>query len=192
LLETDDEFKKDVSNITGQKLLNNLTTIQTRDALLGLADSEMLRELVARRQWERRRSAGIYKASAQLQSGLSRFAEYLKCFSDLIEIVKAADQQYGGMACATLSIFLVVGTLAHRLCAADDSQMVQNKSKREETLIRTMDLLYRQIPQVTRLCNFQPSMEIATVVVNYYVKTIEFARLSQKYFSRPSACEHRF
>ena len=45
---------------------------------------------------------GYRKASAKLQSALSRFKDYLNAYSGLVDIAIQADQQYGGLAYAIL------------------------------------------------------------------------------------------
>jgi hypothetical protein len=108
LLESNDDFKKDVSKLVGRRTLDDMTYFQTKDALLGLASSEVLRARVAHRQWKLKRSSGLGKASSKLQSAFSRFKDYLNAYSSLVDIAKEADSQYGGLAYATLSAFLIV------------------------------------------------------------------------------------
>lgn len=108
LLKSNDDFKKGVSKLVGQRTVDDMTYFQTKEALLGLASSEVLRARVAHRQWKLKRGSGVGKASAKLQSALSRFKDYLNAYSGLVDIARQADQQYGGLAYATLSAFLIV------------------------------------------------------------------------------------
>lgn len=58
-----------------------------------------------------RREKGRKKASADVQRFANTFAEFLQCYSPVLELVKAADNQFGGVAVQTLSLLLVVSTL---------------------------------------------------------------------------------
>jgi len=108
LLDSDDTFKRDLANIAGQRLLDDMVSFKTQEALLGLATSEVLRARVAHRQWQLQRTTGLRKVSTRVQSALMRFKEYMDCYSGLVDIVKQADQKFGGLAYSTLSVFLVV------------------------------------------------------------------------------------
>jgi hypothetical protein len=99
---------EELSKVASQRMLDDVYSFQTKEILLGLASSEVLRARVTERQWHLRRSSGVQKASTQLQSALRRFKQFLECYSGLVEIIKQADTQYGGLAYATLSVFLVV------------------------------------------------------------------------------------
>jgi hypothetical protein len=77
---------------------------------LGLADSDIIRALVAHGQWSLRRHRGAHLIPTKFQSALKVFKDYLQRFSGLVNIVQQADNQFGGLAYSTLSIFLAVGT----------------------------------------------------------------------------------
>ena len=49
-----------------------------------------------------------HKASRHVQSFATKFSAFLESYSGIVEIVKGADQQYGGLAYGTLSMFLIV------------------------------------------------------------------------------------
>lgn len=100
-------------------MLDDVYTFQTKEVLLGLASSEVLRARVTQRQWGLQRGSGVRKASTQIQSALRRFRQYLQCYSGLVEIVKQADEQYGGLAYGTLSLLLVVWKAGSRLFDLD-------------------------------------------------------------------------
>lgn len=57
-----------------------------------------------------RREKGKKKASTHVQRFANTFAEFLQCYSPVLELVKAADHQFGGIAVQTLSLLLVVST----------------------------------------------------------------------------------
>ena len=63
----------------------------------------------SRSRWKEDRQRSSRKAGVALQRWLNAFAGFLESYSGIVEVVKAADQQYGGLAYGTLSILLGVG-----------------------------------------------------------------------------------
>ncbi len=57
-----------------------------------------------RNKWVKNRS----KASRHVQNFATKFSGFLESYSGIVEVVKGADQQYGGLAYGTLSVFLIV------------------------------------------------------------------------------------
>jgi len=55
-----------------------------------------------------RRKKGGKQVSSHVQRFAKTFSDFLMCYSSVVEIVKAADNQLGGVAVQTLSLFLVV------------------------------------------------------------------------------------
>jgi hypothetical protein len=70
---------------------------------------EGLRKALTSRRWKEDRQRSSRKAGVALQKWLNAFAGFLESYSGIVEVVKAADQQYGGLAYETLSILLGVG-----------------------------------------------------------------------------------
>ena len=48
------------------------------------------------------------KASQHVQDFATKFSRFLESYSGIVEVLKGVDQQYGGAAYGTLSIFLIV------------------------------------------------------------------------------------
>jgi hypothetical protein len=46
--------------------------------------------------------------SVKLQRFLTRMSEFLECYSGIVEILRCADMQYGGVAYGTISALLIV------------------------------------------------------------------------------------
>ena len=68
------------------------------------------------RSWGIKRSTGGRKVGTGIQSFMTTFSEFLESYSGIVELVKAADNQYGGLAYGTLSLFLSVSrTMSTRL-----------------------------------------------------------------------------
>jgi len=53
------------------------------------------------------------KASINVQNLMSKFSDFLACYSGTVEIVKGAGQQYGAMAYRIMSLLLTVSCCAH-------------------------------------------------------------------------------
>ena len=51
----------------------------------------------------------IVKVGKATQTFASNFSSFLQAYSGIIEIMKGADQQYGGVAYSALSLLLIVG-----------------------------------------------------------------------------------
>lgn len=69
----------------------------------------LARATEARKTWLGARS----KRSSNIQTFGARFCEFLTCYSGIVEVVKGADQQYGGIAYGTMSILFTVGRSSH-------------------------------------------------------------------------------
>lgn len=80
------------------------------------ADVESLRGLVsnclgraqAQQEESRSRPSIIRKVGKKTVVFANNFSGFLQAYSGIVEIMKAADQQYGGIAYGTLSLFLIV------------------------------------------------------------------------------------
>ncbi len=60
--------------------------------------------------WSAKRKKGLRKLPTLLQTFMTRFADFLEAYSGIVEIVKQADSQYGGLAYSTVSLLLLVCT----------------------------------------------------------------------------------
>jgi hypothetical protein len=86
-----------------------------------------------RKVWTDDRQSSKRKA---FQEGMTTFANFLEHFSGVVEVVKAADEQYGGLAYGTLSVFVSVFV---------------NKTKKEEGLVEGFDELSYAFPRLETL-----------------------------------------
>lgn len=55
-----------------------------------------------------KRSKGVHKAATSVKTFVLNFDGFLSGFSGVVDIVKRADEQFGGLATSTLSIFYAV------------------------------------------------------------------------------------
>ena len=61
---------------------------------------------------DEKRGKGAKQISSEIQQFAKTFADFLGCYSQIVDIVKEADTQFGGVAIQTLSLLLVVGLRA--------------------------------------------------------------------------------
>ena len=96
---TDDALKSDIAVYQGSDQLD-----------IPLEAFQLLEEADKRRMsWSTQRKTGLRKAGSSVQKFLNTFSAFLESFSGIVGIVKAAGNQYGGLAYSTLSILLKVG-----------------------------------------------------------------------------------
>jgi hypothetical protein len=57
------------------------------------------------------RGKGVKKVAAKVEKFAITFAGFLDAYSGIVEVLKCADSQYGGLAYGTLSLFFIVGLL---------------------------------------------------------------------------------
>lgn len=118
---------------------------------------------------------------------MTRFADFLEAYSGIVEIIKEADIQYGGLAYSTLSLLLLVSAM---FCPTGvlplSSKVAVNKSKREEKIESTLESLRWELPRVSKLQVLIPSDDSALLVSKVYSNVIKFARSCVLYYSRNS------
>ncbi len=71
--------------------------------------SHRLNEATGRRDKHAGNQRSIVKVGKATQTFASNFSGFLQAYSGIIEIMKGADQQYGGIAYSALSLLLIVG-----------------------------------------------------------------------------------
>lgn len=71
--------------------------------------SHCLNEATARRDTHISDKRTIVKVGKATQTFANNFSGFLQAYSGIIEIMKGADQQYGGVAYSALSLLLIVG-----------------------------------------------------------------------------------
>ena len=157
-----------------------LSEYETASAELGSAQAKNL-------VWSARRKKGLRKLPALLQTFMTRFADFLEAYSGIVEIVKQADSQYGGLAYSSLSLLLLVGTDA---VSAElpllSSKVAVNKSKREDQIESTLESLRWEIPRISKLQRLIPDDNSALLVSKVYSNVVKFARSCVMYYSRNS------
>jgi len=95
---------------TQEDLLSQLNSMSL-DVLSAYVNSEARGLEIAESELKLRRSKGLHKAAAKSQEFAMEFSRFLTAYSGIVNIVQAVDAQYGGVACATLSLLFAVSTL---------------------------------------------------------------------------------
>ena len=83
------------------------------DSLEDRAIAAMNSATQSHNNYETNRNSGGKKVGRIAQLFVKRFADFMQCYSGVIEVLKGAGQMYGIVAYETLSIFLVVGAVLH-------------------------------------------------------------------------------
>ncbi|KAL8791721.1 MAG: hypothetical protein Q9195_005658 [Heterodermia aff. obscurata] len=113
----------------------------------------------------------IRKAGKKTLVFANNFANFLQAYSGVVEIMKGADQQYGGIAYGTLSILLIVAV---------------NKQRKEELIEATLLDMQREFSRLQILKEIHTSQNIKKYIADAYKLGIEFAMEATRYYSRPS------
>jgi hypothetical protein len=133
-----------------------------------------------RKVWTDDRQSSKRKA---FQEGMATFANFLEHFSGVVEVVKAADEQYGGLAYGTLSVFVSVFV---------------NKTKKEEGLVEGFDELSYAFPRLETLRSLGAAQQSRTAVESKALEQLEklltetfalvviFAREATQYYTSRS------
>ncbi|PPJ51253.1 hypothetical protein CBER1_08182 [Cercospora berteroae] len=120
-------------------------------------------------QWRARRKSGTgRKIATGVQGFLVTFSDFLESFSGIVEVVKAADQQYGGFAYGTMSVLLSV---------------VVHKDKRENDIEDALEELTYAFPRLAMLRSLQPSDRLQDLIADVFGLVVKFARETTDYFS---------
>lgn len=143
---------------------------QDEDVISSAKTADALRSAKDRfAQWRSSRRSGTgRKMATGFQGFLVTFSDFLESFSGIVEIVKAADQHYGGLAYGTLSVFLSVAV---------------HKDQREEAIEDALEELAYAFPRLEVLQSLQPSERLQELIADVFGLVIKFARETAAYFA---------
>ncbi|KAG9200487.1 hypothetical protein G6514_006998 [Epicoccum nigrum] len=113
-----------------------------------------------------RGSTTTRKAGVETQKVLSNVGIFLQGFSGIAEIIRSADQQFGGLAYGTVSI---LATIAVR------------KTEHEELIEEVLEELSHAFPRLNVLEHIEPSDSLRTLVIGAFEVTIEYCRRTTEY-----------
>lgn len=118
-----------------------------------------------------RQASGTRKAGVATQRLLSSIGEFLQGFSDIAEVVKAADQQFGGLAYGTVS---VLATVAVR------------KVEQEDLIEEVLEELTHAFPRMNVLEYIEPRNSLRALIVGAFEMTVLFCRRASEYCTASS------
>jgi hypothetical protein len=119
-----------------------------------------------------RRTGKIRKAGSGLQKVLCTIGDFLQGFSGIAEIIKGADQQYGGLAYGT--VMLMTSVAVH-------------KQKREESIEEALEELAYAFPRLELLQRVRPNDNMRKLIVEVFELVIIFCRETAAYFAHKMA-----
>ena len=110
--ESSAAFAHDVHQLARREVSAS-NVVRSKETALALTNYELASselELAEAKNiiWSNNRKSGLRKVPALLQTFMTRFADFLEAYSGIVEIVKQADSQYGGLAYSTISLLLLV------------------------------------------------------------------------------------
>ena len=166
------------------------------EKIAATADLEELKELLdsflrsaQTKQQGRRKHQGILRHfGGKAVAFASSFSNYLQAYSGMVEVVKAADQQYGGVAVGALSLLLIVrarppiqAEFPHLLTFL---QVGVNKKRKETSIEKTLLTLQRHFllfPELQQVHNTSLMHDRVKDVVTH---GIAFSLYATEYYSR--------
>lgn len=118
-----------------------------------------------------RQSGGARKAGVETQRVLANVGSVLQGFSGIAEIVKAADQQFGGLAYGTVSVLATVAV---------------KKLEHEELIVDVLQELALAFPRFEILERIEPNDRIRAAIIEAFQTTVEFCRQTAEYCAASS------
>jgi hypothetical protein len=136
------------------------------------AQNEIFLATVATQNWKDKRSSGrVYKSNVGLQRFLCTIGDFMRNFAGVAEIIKSADQQFGGLAYGTIVLLAEVAVI---------------KEQREETVQEVLEELGSAFPRLNTLQQLQPSQQMLQLIAGVFELTIQFCRETIVYFAKSS------
>ncbi|XP_014551172.1 hypothetical protein COCVIDRAFT_31240 [Bipolaris victoriae FI3] len=110
------------------------------------------------------------KLGVGIQSFLCTVGDFLNSYSGIAEIVKSADEQFGGLAYGTVALVVAVAVL---------------KQQREESIERVLEELSHAFPRLNTLQELDPGPQLKQPIVSVFELSIIFYRETITYFTEP-------
>ncbi|KAI4628387.1 hypothetical protein J4E80_002525 [Alternaria sp. BMP 0032] len=139
---------------------------------------------VAHTALDQKRSDGVRKAWSKTERFVMQFDRFLNAYSGILDIVKTADAQYGGVAGSTLALLFSVGS-HHRepyWSMANPRKTVKLKIKNEEAIVSAMEQISDRLPDLEVYQKIYPEPKLGLMLVDAYKDIIMLARAATTYF----------
>jgi hypothetical protein len=105
----DDEFKQRVGDeLVSQALVTKEDIEKEIERTKEAIAEEIERAKAANAGWSDARQNGPRKLGSTIQRSITRFANFLTAYSDIVELMKNASSPYGNVAYGTLSLLFIV------------------------------------------------------------------------------------
>lgn len=130
--------------------------------------SQVKAELERAEQQQQKRTAEHGRTDAAL-SFLNDFLNFVGEFSGVVEIMKAADESYGGAAYTALSVFLAV---------------VVNTKKKDDMIANAMIRLREHYSRMVIISEIYPTPEMRRYITNAYALGLQFVVEARVYYTR--------
>ena len=183
-----EQLQKTHGDALDYKFVYNTTKLDVRDQVQSELSSAAVEATLAvqfadttLRNWTAdRQTSKRGRASQAFQESMTILANFLENFSGIVEIVRAADDQYGGLAYGTLSVFIGVFV---------------RKTQREEKLMEGFEELSYAFPRLQTLRTLGLTHESRTsnesaaikqlekLLTETFVLVIKFAREATQYYA---------
>jgi hypothetical protein len=163
---------KSLYNFTEADARQGITKLITSDkeaSIEDIAQSKAYLAGISLKNWKNdRNTKKARKAGACLQSFLCTIGDFLHSFSGVAEVVKAADQQFGGLAYGTVTLLAAVAVI---------------KQRREESIEEVLEELAHAFPRINTLQELRPGTQLKMLVVDIFKLAITFCRETIAYFT---------
>lgn len=137
-------------------------------------DANTMRNQAAKKMqnWNQcRNGSRARKANTDVQRTLSFLGEFLKSFTGVADIVRAADQTFGGLAYGTLMLLVTTAV---------------NKQSREDAIEEAMEELALAFPRLETIQRLEPNDILRRLIVEVFEHSVCFCRETITYFSKRS------
>jgi len=125
------------------------------------------------RSWTKAREKPSRQMGVWTQKWLTSFGAFLTNYSGIVEIMKGADQQYGGLAYGLLSVLLALPI---------------NKSQHEADIVQALDEFSLAFPRLQSLKAIYPEQSdtLKRLIASLYTEVVLFTRQCVDYFEGSS------
>ena len=114
------------------------------------------------------KSSASSKKGKLLEDAATNFVKYLDAYPGLIEIIKGADKQYGGVAYGTLATFMAVAV---------------NKRRKETVIADTLRTLTDKFDHIKAIKTIHQTETMRQLICEAFVESIDFMRYATDYWS---------
>lgn len=135
------------------------------------AQSQAYLTTMAFKEWKTGRVDKVSRAGTGVQRFLCTVGDFLHSFSGMAEIIKSADQQFGGLAYGTVVLLAAVAV---------------QKQRREDTIEEFLEELSYAFPRLNTLQQLRGMQNLRNLIITVFELVIRFCRETIDYFAGSS------